>query len=237
VAAWGGLGGLAARGRGLRAAGALDRRGRHRQGQHRVRAPYDRQRLDECIRITCLKQDIDSLPRGELTVVSASTLSGGQRQRVALARAAYSKAPLVVIDDCLSALDQKVSQEVFHLCIEQWMAGRTRVLATNVSFVPPMAQLVVLVKPLEWVRAKPAAGGSPVGPPAPATRGNPKHSGSVVSATMARLKASPVHSDTIAQLLQKVASADEGGALLPRPPPLSLRRRRRLQACPSLPPR
>lgn len=41
-----------------------------------------------------------------------ANLSGGQRQRVTLARAVYSRRPLVLLDDVLSALDANTAKHV-----------------------------------------------------------------------------------------------------------------------------
>lgn len=61
------------------------------------------------------------------------TLSGGQRQRLALARAAYdSTAEIVLLDDCLSAVDAHVAHRIFRDCILHGpLADRTRLLVTH----------------------------------------------------------------------------------------------------------
>lgn len=62
----------------------------------------------------CLDLDFKALPDGDLTHVGSRgmNLSGGQRQRIALARAVYSRCDTLVLDDSLSALDEKTQSHV-----------------------------------------------------------------------------------------------------------------------------
>lgn len=59
-------------------------------------------------------EDIQRLPQGYQTVVGERgvTLSGGQRQRVAIARALLSQAPLLLLDDALSAVDTGTETQI-----------------------------------------------------------------------------------------------------------------------------
>ncbi|WP_445620368.1 ABC transporter ATP-binding protein [Kushneria sp. Sum13] len=58
--------------------------------------------------------DLARLPEGLDTRIGERgvTLSGGQRQRVALARALLSPAPILLLDDTLSAVDQTTEQQL-----------------------------------------------------------------------------------------------------------------------------
>lgn len=58
-------------------------------------------------------------------------LSGGQRQRVGLARVHYHNAPILLLDDCLSAVDVDTEQRLFdELLMGAWQ-GRTRIMVTH----------------------------------------------------------------------------------------------------------
>ncbi|KAG2419513.1 hypothetical protein HFD88_004309 [Aspergillus terreus] len=84
-----------------------------------------------------LEEDIEHLPDGDDTTVGSrgTSLSGGQKQRLALALAVYARAPLVVLDDTLSALDAQTERLVFHrLLSKQGLfqhLGATVILVTH----------------------------------------------------------------------------------------------------------
>ncbi|KAJ5225506.1 hypothetical protein N7468_006731 [Penicillium chermesinum] len=82
----------------------------------------------------CLAQDLAELDEGDLTLAGerGSRLSGGQKQRVALARALYSDARILLLDDCLSALDSRTGRSVFFQALKgPLMENRTCILATH----------------------------------------------------------------------------------------------------------
>ena len=58
---------------------------------------------------------IQALPEGYETVLGerGATLSGGQRQRIAIARAAVRRAPIVILDEPATGLDEKSAQMVW----------------------------------------------------------------------------------------------------------------------------
>ncbi|KAG0414978.1 hypothetical protein HPB47_007859 [Ixodes persulcatus] len=76
---------------------------------------FDPVRYGRVLRACELLNDINTFPAGDLTEVGekGETLSGGQKQRISLARAAYSRCPIYLFDDPLSALDPNVADKVF----------------------------------------------------------------------------------------------------------------------------
>jgi ATP-binding cassette subfamily B multidrug efflux pump len=58
-------------------------------------------------------------------------LSGGQRQRVGLARVHYHNAPVLLLDDCLSAVDVDTEQRLFDELLMGAWKGRTRIMVTH----------------------------------------------------------------------------------------------------------
>ncbi|WP_245612732.1 ABC transporter ATP-binding protein [Kosmotoga pacifica] len=57
---------------------------------------------------------VSDFPEGYMTMVGERgvTLSGGQKQRVAIARALLKEAPIVILDDCLSAVDTETELKI-----------------------------------------------------------------------------------------------------------------------------
>lgn len=86
----------------------------------------------EAARLAGAHEFIESLPQGYDTVVGerGATLSGGQRQRIAIARAAIRRAPIVVLDEALTGLDEGTEAEVLS-ALERLTAGRTTLVITH----------------------------------------------------------------------------------------------------------
>lgn len=58
-------------------------------------------------------------------------LSGGQKQRVSLARVDYLRAPILLLDDCLSALDVDTEKRLIQNLMKGLWKDRTRILVTH----------------------------------------------------------------------------------------------------------
>ena len=105
-----------------------------------------REQIVQAAQLAAVHEDILRLPQGYDTPVGERgvTLSGGQRQRVALARALLTDAPLLLLDDTLSAVDTDTEARILaHL--RRSRAGRTTVIVSHrLSAVVDADRIVVL---------------------------------------------------------------------------------------------
>jgi ATP-binding cassette subfamily B protein len=88
--------------------------------------------MESYARQAAIHDDIASLSEGYLTRVGERgiTLSGGQKQRVSIARAMIRKPQLVILDDCLSAVDTHTEHTIVRFLNEQ-LDQKTAIIITH----------------------------------------------------------------------------------------------------------
>ena len=96
--------------------------------------------------IAGLEEDLAVLPNGLETRVGERgvTLSGGQKQRVALARALLRKPRVLLLDDCLSAVDTRTEERILGE-LEQEFSGRTVFLVSHRISTVQRADLILVL--------------------------------------------------------------------------------------------
>lgn len=74
------------------------------------------------------------------------TLSGGQKQRISIARAYIKDAPIMILDDSVSAVDVKTEETILANIQSQRKGKTTLVIASRVSTVSHLDKILVLDK-------------------------------------------------------------------------------------------
>ncbi|MBR4336542.1 MAG: ABC transporter ATP-binding protein [Clostridia bacterium] len=104
----------------------------------------------ECVREAAefadVASNIEEFKDGYETVTGERgvTLSGGQKQRVSLARAYLKDAPILILDDSVSAVDLKTEEKILRNIREKRAGKTTIVVASRVSTVSHLSRIIVL---------------------------------------------------------------------------------------------
>lgn len=90
-------------------------------------------------------KDLQDFEKGLDTLIGEKgvSLSGGQKQRLSIARALLKGAPLLLLDDCLSAVDAKTEKEILHR-IRQEKDAATMLVSHRLSTVAHCDHILVL---------------------------------------------------------------------------------------------
>ncbi len=105
------------------------------------------EQIAEAARLAGLEDDLSGFPHGLDTVVGERglTLSGGQKQRVALARALLREPRILLLDDCLSAVDTQTEERILRN-LRQVFVGRTVFLVSHRISTVKEADLILVLE-------------------------------------------------------------------------------------------
>ena len=89
----------------------------------------------EAARLADLDKDVKRLQKGYETVVGERgvMLSGGQKQRIVLARALLKKSNILILDECLSAVDTQTEKRILSN-LHNYLADKTAIVITHRLF-------------------------------------------------------------------------------------------------------
>jgi ATP-binding cassette subfamily B protein len=96
--------------------------------------------------IAQVSEFIDSSPQGMATAISqgGDNVSGGQRQRLSIARALVKKQPVLIFDDCFSALDFKTDSALRRALKVKRKESTIIIVTQRVATVMQADQVIVL---------------------------------------------------------------------------------------------
>ncbi|MFK7996542.1 MAG: ABC transporter ATP-binding protein [Granulosicoccus sp.] len=105
----------------------------------------DDARRNAC-RMAALHDTIEGFSDGYDTMIGERgvTLSGGQRQRLAIARALLKEAPILVLDDALSAVDTETEQHILGALRQRDCRQTTFIIAHRLSTVRKADRILVM---------------------------------------------------------------------------------------------
>ncbi len=104
------------------------------------------EKVEEAASFANIHDDIRNFPAQYKTISGERgvTLSGGQKQRISIARAYFKDAPILILDDSVSAVDTKTEEGILNN-IREKRAGKTTILiASRVSTVSKLDRIIVL---------------------------------------------------------------------------------------------
>ncbi len=102
--------------------------------------------VKEAAEISQIAKDILEFPNQFETMIGERgiTLSGGQKQRTSIARALIRQPKILILDDCLSAVDTYTEEEILRR-LRTFMKGRTSIIISHRISTVKEADLIVVL--------------------------------------------------------------------------------------------
>lgn len=102
--------------------------------------------VEEAARLADVHDNIEGFAEGYKTVLGERgvTVSGGQKQRISIARALMKNAPILILDDSVSAVDLKTEKAILENLSDLRRGMTTILIAHRVSTVEDMDKIIFL---------------------------------------------------------------------------------------------
>lgn len=109
--------------------------------------PYDKDKLNNAVRIANIKSYIESLYNGFNTIIGDEgvNLSQGQKQRILIARAVYKNPQILFFDEATNALDTKNENKIV-TNLYSYLKKRTAVIVAHRLSTVKFADLILVMK-------------------------------------------------------------------------------------------
>lgn len=97
-------------------------------------------------KISCINDEIEEFPNKYNSILGERgiNLSGGQKQRIALARALIKKPKILLLDDCLSAVDVKTEKEISNNLQNQFEDITKIIVSQRTSILKNCDRIIVM---------------------------------------------------------------------------------------------
>jgi len=112
-----------------------------------IRMGKENATMDEIVaaaKEACAHSFISELSEGYDTVIGPKTLSGGQRQRLGIARALVRKARILILDDCVSAVDVETESQILRAIYSLDPTPTCAMITQRISSVMNLRHVLVL---------------------------------------------------------------------------------------------
>ena len=102
--------------------------------------------IEEAIDLADFRKDLEQLPEGLETLAGEKgiALSGGQKQRITIARALMKDPEILILDDCLSAVDANTEETILGT-MKAKRAGRTTLISSHRISAIMHADLIIVL--------------------------------------------------------------------------------------------
>ena len=106
----------------------------------------DLDKVQEAAKMACIHENIMDFPKQYGTMVGERgvTVSGGQKQRASIARAIMKDAPILILDDSLSAVDTDTEEQILKHIKENRVDKTTLIIAHRISTIQDADYILVL---------------------------------------------------------------------------------------------
>lgn len=93
------------------------------------------EKIEKAAKFSSVHKEILNFTKGYETMIGERgvTLSGGQKQRISIARALIKEPEIIILDDCLSAVDAKTEKEIIGN-LYQYLNDKTAIMITHRIF-------------------------------------------------------------------------------------------------------
>jgi ATP-binding cassette subfamily B protein len=101
----------------------------------------------EAARMADLDKDVTDFPKGYQTMIGERgvMLSGGQKQRMVLARAILKNSPILILDECLSAVDTQTERNIL-ANLQSYLVGKTTLVITHRIFTSWTFDRIIVIE-------------------------------------------------------------------------------------------